>query len=72
MPPLELFSLEEEATLLPGGLFVSLFSLSRAARGTILRSHCERTHGTVADFQRIICCALLSVAGDVQRVSKVL
>jgi hypothetical protein len=48
---LELFSLEEEATQLPGGLFVSAFVTAHGV-------HCGRSlavRGTVPHFLRIIC-----------------
>jgi hypothetical protein len=51
--PLELFSLEEEAALLPGGLFVSVFS----SPSDLLSE--ARFDGTVPHFLRIICCEYL-------------
>jgi hypothetical protein len=58
---LELFSLEEEATQLPGGLFVLLFpprcegkSTQRSARKVDLLKLAREAVGTLPDFQRII------------------
>jgi hypothetical protein len=58
LPPLELFSLEEEATQLPGGLFV--FAFRRCEPGVhsawlCCDSHRFLTHGTVLRLLRIIC-----------------
>jgi hypothetical protein len=53
---LELFSLEEEATLLPGGLFVFIFIFLIA--GECQRSSAgagSRAHGTLLESFRIIC-----------------
>jgi hypothetical protein len=51
--PLELFSLEEEAALLPGGLFVSVFFSPSDLPGE------ARFDGTVPHLLRIICCEYL-------------
>jgi len=52
-PPLELFSLEEKAAQLPGGLFV----LSAAARRGKLRPRAVAREGTAVVLLRIIYCA---------------
>jgi hypothetical protein len=49
--PLELFSLEEEATLLPGGLFVFGFSSTRMARNR----EADEWWGGDAELLRIFC-----------------
>jgi hypothetical protein len=59
---LELFSLEEEANLLPGGLFVFGFGFARLEK--ILQAAAEwmawrEARGTVANLLRIICCEYL-------------
>jgi hypothetical protein len=54
--PLELFSLEEEAALLPGGLFVSVRnSPPRALTTKDTKAH-EGKRGTPVNLLRIICC----------------
>jgi hypothetical protein len=70
MPPLELFSLEEEATLLPGGLFVSLFSLFHSARGTISASTTSE-HTELLRIFNVSSVARWWFAAPIREVSKV-